>query len=155
MRAGNERLSANFSLTELTKSDLAVRHGIDNSPDISVIANLRQVAEHILEPIRDHFSIPFSPNSGYRCLELNRLLKSPDTSQHVTGQAVDIEVPCVSNIDLASWIVDHLPFDQLILEFHTPGEPDSGWVHCSFVAEGQRGDVLTFTRAGYMKGLIA
>ncbi len=153
-------LSDHFSLEELCKSQTALRCGIDNTPPAdtpdgqAVIAALERVCHRILEPVRTHFGIPFAPNSGYRCLELNRELKSKDTSQHVKGEAVDLELPGVANFDLAVWIRDNLEFDQLILEFYTPGEPSSGWVHCSIKEDGNRKEVLTIGPQGTSKGLI-
>ena len=85
--------------------------------------------------MREHYGIPFAPNSGFRCLDLNRAIGSSDKSQHVTGQAVDFEIPGVDNKDVALWVMDNCDFDQLILEFYKEGEPTSGWVHCSYVIE--------------------
>jgi len=74
--ANNIQLSKNFKLSELVKSSTADRHGIDNWPtDPDIIENLKDIAEHILQPVRDHYGVAFAPNSGYRCLELNRLSK--------------------------------------------------------------------------------
>lgn len=147
------RLSINFTLRELTKSNTALRHGLDNTPDpMGVTVNLVRVAQYILQPVRDNFGIPFSPSSGYRSLELNRLIGSKDTSQHVKGQAVDFEIPGVSNQELAEWIKDNLNFDQLILEFHNPENPSSGWVHCSYVGpECNRNQSLIFDGNKYRK----
>lgn len=142
------QLSQNFTLRELVKSQAAERLNIQNIPGESEISSLKLVARHILQPIRDHFGIAFAPSSGYRSLELNRALKSKDTSQHIRGQAVDIEIPTVSNLELASWIRDQLKFDQLILEFYTAGEVASGWVHCSYVEENRRMAVLNISRQG-------
>ena len=143
-------LSPHFTLAEMCASQTATRLGIENVPNDEEIAALRIVCARILEPVRTQYRVPFSPNSGYRCLALNRALKSKDTSQHVRGQAVDLEVPGVENGDLAQWIADNLEFDQLILEFHTPGVPTSGWVHCSVVPDSNRGEILTIgkTKAG-------
>lgn len=126
-------LSPYFTLREAERSATAARLGIDNSAPEEVIPHLRNVAYSILEPIRLEFGVPFSPNSWYRSLALNRALGSKDTSQHPLGQAVDIEVPTIPNLDLAHWIARHLTFDQLILEFHNPSKPTSGWVHVSYV----------------------
>lgn len=139
------QLTTNFTLYELVKSQTAVRLGIRNIPGEEAVANLRLVATHVLQPVRDHFGIPFTPTSGYRCRELNRALKSRDTSQHIKGQAVDLEIPTVSNLELASWIRDTLKFDQLILEFYTAGAIASGWVHCSYVDKNRRMAVLNIT----------
>ncbi|MEH6545935.1 MAG: D-Ala-D-Ala carboxypeptidase family metallohydrolase [Sneathiella sp.] len=139
------QLTTHFTLHELVKSQTAVRLGIRNIPGEQEMGNLRLVAEHILQPIRDHFGIPFAPTSGYRCRQLNRALKSKDTSQHIKGQAVDLEIPTVSNLELASWIRDTLKFDQLILEFYTASDATSGWVHCSYVDKNRRMAVLNIS----------
>lgn len=145
-------LSKNFTLKELCKSDTAIRLGIPNHPGNEEIENLLALAQNILQPIRDKFG-PFTPQSGFRSLALNRLLKSKDTSQHVKGQAADIEIPGVSNLDLALWISQNLDFDQLILENYEPGDPSSGWVHVSYRGLGNRGQVLTYSQGGYSNGI--
>ena len=128
------KLSENFSLQELLKSQTALRKGIDNKPtDPSVITNLQVLCEKVLQPIRDHFARPVVINSGYRCSKLNKAIGSSSKSQHTKGQAADIEIPGLSNKELAEYIEDHLPFDQLILEFYNGVDPNSGWVHVSYV----------------------
>lgn len=127
------KLSKHFKLKELEKSHTAQRNGIDNRvKDKIILDNLVALCENVLEPIRTNFNIPFSPNSGYRSLELNRLLGSKDTSQHVKGEAVDIEIPSISNRDLAEWIKRNCDFDNIILEYHNEDDPQSGWVHVSY-----------------------
>ena len=91
-------ISRHFTLREACRSMTADRCGIDNTAPPEVAKNLILVAENILEPIRHYFDIPFSPSSWYRCLELNKAIGSKPTSQHVKGQAVDIEVPSLSNL---------------------------------------------------------
>lgn len=148
------QLSEHFSLSELTKSSVAERLNIKNIPADKEISCLKQVAQNILEPLRKHFDTAFFPSSGYRSLALNRAIHSKDTSQHIKGQAVDIEMPGVSNFDLAEWIYKNLDFDQLILEFYEPNDPHSGWVHCSYVDKARRHNVLTFANNVYTDGLI-
>ena len=131
------KLSDHCSLQELTKSSTAERRGIANEPDDEAVENLIMVCETILEPVREHYGIPFIPNSGFRCLELNRAIGSSDRSQHTTGEAVDFEVPGISNREVALWVKENCRFDQLILEFYKEGDPSSGWVHCSYVIEGE------------------
>jgi zinc D-Ala-D-Ala carboxypeptidase len=131
------KLSEHFSLQELTKSSTAERRGIANEPDDEAVENLIMVCETILEPVREHYGIPFIPNSGFRCLELNRAIGSSDRSQHTTGEAVDFEVPGISNREVALGVKENCRFDQLILEFYKEGDPSSGWVHCSYVIEGE------------------
>lgn len=146
-------LSDHFTLEELTRSSIATRHGIDNTPPSDVVDRLTLVCVGILEPLRKNFKIPFAPNSGYRCLELNTLIGSKSTSQHVKGEAVDIELPGISNGDLAMWIYNYVPFDQLILEHYKSGDPTSGWVHVSLKARGNRGIANTFDGRRFLTGL--
>ena len=105
--------------------------------------------------MRDHYGVPFTPSSGYRCLALNRQIGSSDTSQHTKGEAADFEVPSVSNLDVAQWIEANLDFDQLILEFWNENHPNAGWVHCSYKTEGNRNQTLTINSNGVKKGLDA
>jgi len=145
-------LSANFSLEELTKSQTAERQSIPNNPDEDGIYYLRMVAEKILQPVRNRYGIPFTVSSGFRSADLCLAIGSKATSQHTKGQAVDFEVPGISNMDLAYFIKTTLDFDQLILEFYKGG--NTGWVHCS-VADTPRKDLLTYDKShGYRKGLI-
>tara|TARA_R100001015_G_C4562313_1_gene121937 strand:+ start:303 stop:752 length:450 start_codon:yes stop_codon:yes gene_type:complete len=147
------KLSKHFSLQELCKSQTAVRLGIDNlAKDENVITNLKTICENILEPIRENYGIPFSPNSAYRSPKLNNAVGSSQKSQHLKGQAVDIEIPSIDNYELAQWIRNNLKFDQLILEFYN-GEPSSGWVHVSF-ADENRNQLLTFNGKDWNSGLI-
>jgi len=137
-------LSEHFTLGELTRSAIALRHGIDNNPGPREVINLTRLAANILEPVRRNFSLPFRPSSGYRAPEVNRLAGSRPTSQHVTGEAADFELAAIANRNLADWIRANLVFDQLILEFYHPGEPNSGWVHCSYHAHHNRQQCLIF-----------
>ena len=134
----------------MTKSQTAERLGISNEPDEEALDNLALVCENILEPVREHYGIPFSPSSAYRCPELNREIGSSDTSQHISGQAVDFEVPGVPNMELAEWIMDNLDYDQLILEFYKEGQPNSGWVHCSFCHDENRKDAKRFDGSNWI-----
>lgn len=149
------KLSRNFSLAEMTKSQTADRMGIINEPSDEHIESLKKVAENILQPVRDFFDIPFAPSSGYRSAELCMAIGSSEKSQHARGQAADFEVPTISNYDLACWIRDNLDFDQLILECYKSGDPNSGWVHCSYASpEVNRKEVLTYQKgSGYSHGL--
>jgi|TARA_B100001094_G_scaffold200441_1_gene194493 uncharacterized protein YcbK (DUF882 family) len=150
------KLSENFSLQELLKSQTALRKGIDNKPtDPSVITNLQVLCEKVLQPIRDHFARPVVINSGYRCPKLNKAIGSSSKSQHTKGEAADIEIPGLSNKELAEYIEDNLPFDQLILEFYNGVDPNSGWVHVSYVGDSDnRKQTLTINKNGTFPGFI-
>ena len=129
------KLSDNFTLAELIKSQTAERCGIDNNPDKKQIANLVSLCENVLQPIRNYFDKPVVITSGFRSPELSQKIGSSSRSQHCKGQAADIEIPGISNKDLSDWISQNVSFDQVILEFHDPIEPNSCWVHVSFVSE--------------------
>ena len=118
------RLSENFTLAEFTKSQTATRKGLDNSPNEEHLANAKELFENVVQLVRDNFGITVI-NSGYRGPELNEAVGGSSKSQHCKGQAVDIEVPGTSNYEVAKWIEENLEFDQLILEFYTPGIPVS------------------------------
>ena len=136
------KLSANFSLSEMTKSQTATRKGIKNEPSTAHVENLIHLAESVLQPVRDHFGKSVMISSGYRSPELCEAIGSSSKSQHARGEAADFEIMGVDNMQLAMWINKNTDFDQLILEFYEPGDPNSGWVHCSAVREGSRGQVL-------------
>ncbi len=147
-----EKLSPHFKLREFERSQMAERHNIDNTvKEESVYKNLQLLCEHVLEPVRNHYGIPFSPKSGYRCLDLNRRLKSSDTSQHVSGQAADIELPGISNYDLGIWIKNNCEYDTVLLEFYKEGIPSSGWVHVSYVEGNNRKRALIFDGKQYKR----
>ena len=125
------KLSNNFSLAELTKSQTAVRKNINNEPGTQEINNLIHLAETVLQPVRDHFGKPVAISSGYRSSALCEAIGSSAKSQHAKGEAADFEIHGVDNKELATWITKNCEFDQLILEFYDGIDPNSGWVHCS------------------------
>ena len=126
------KLSENFSLIELTKSQTAERKGIDNTPSIEHQENLKLLCTHILQPVRDRFERVVSVSSGYRSPELCLAIGSKTTSQHAKGQAADFEIYGLSNQELATYIKENLDYDQLILEYWKKEDPNAGWVHCSY-----------------------
>ena len=147
----NDKLSPHFRLREFERSQIANRFDIDNTvKEKQIYNNLTLLCENVLEPIRRHYGVPFSPTSGYRCLELNRRLGSSDKSQHVKGQAADIEIPTISNYELGIWIRDNLDYDTVLLEFYKKDVPSSGWVHVSYISkENNRKRALKFDGKEY------
>ena len=135
-------LSKSFTLNELTKSQEALRLGIDNTPSEEHILNLKILCDNILQPIRDFYGMPVSVSSGYRSPKLCEAIGSSRTSQHARGEAADFEIFGVANKDLSDWIVSNLEYDQCILEFWNINEPNSGWVHCSFSTKYNRKQYL-------------
>ena len=152
-------LSENFSLHEMCKSETALRMGFDNTPDDEATENLRALCENVLQKVRDHYGKGVKVNSAYRSPESNAAVGGSKTSDHCKGMAADIEIPGVANADLAQWIMDNLDYTQLILEFYTPGIPDSGWVHVSYDPANLKKQELTATKVAgkttYLPGLVA
>ncbi len=168
------RLSEYFWLSELTKSSTATRLGIDNSlnaaDDAQIIKSLRYLTVDVLDPIRERYGVPFSPGSGFRCFDLEVVLcrasidifleRNPartikdylEMKSHPKGEAADIEIPGVPNLELAEWIRDNLDFDQVILEFYKQNDPTAGWVHVS-TRENNRNEVLTIGNHVTLQGL--
>ena len=134
-------LTRNFSLSELTKSDTAIRKGINNNPNAEQVEKLKALCENILQPIRDHFG-RVKVTSGFRSEDLCLAIGSSRNSQHAKAEAADFECIGVDNAELADWIHKNLSYDQLILEYYTPGEPNSGWIHCSYIPHGSRAQFM-------------
>lgn len=139
------KLSENLSLSEVIRSESAKRKGIDNMPTPEHLANLKVIAEKIFQPIRENFRVPIHISSGYRSKALNTAIGGSLTSQHCTGEALDIDMDGsphgVTNADVFNFIKDKLDFDQIIWEFGSATNPD--WVHVSYrVKGGNRKQVL-------------
>ena len=127
------KLSKNLSLSEITKSNTAIRLGIDNSPSKEDLKRLQLVAEKIFQPLRDHFKRPINVSSGYRGPKLNKAIGGSTNSQHMIGEAMDIDNDVFgkpSNMEIFNYIRENLPFDQLIFEGGTDKNP--AWVHVSY-----------------------
>ena len=130
------KLSKNFSLDEVIRSATATKLGIDNTPEQEHLDNLQVVIDEIAQPLRDHFGKPVRINSGYRSPALNDAIGGSKKSQHSKGEAIDLEIDGVSNMEVADWITENCDYDQVILEFYNPAEgPNSGWVHASCKAD--------------------
>jgi zinc D-Ala-D-Ala carboxypeptidase len=153
------KLTENFSLAEMTKSETALRLDLPNDPEPDHLENLKALAENVLQPVRNHFGKGVKVNSAYRHPDVNKAVGGSTTSDHCKGMAADIEIPGIANADLAEWIKDNCEFRQLILEFYTPGVPDSGWVHVSYNPADNKKQVLTAMKENgktvYKPGLIA
>jgi len=125
-------LSTNFSLWEFERSQTASRHKIDNKSPLEVINELQNLVEHVLQPLRNYVNRPINISSGYRSEKLNSMIGGSSKSQHIKGQAADIECFGMGNLELFDIIKKNFDYDQLILEFHKVDYPNSGWVHISF-----------------------
>jgi hypothetical protein len=137
------QLSTNLSLAEVTRSETAKRRGISNMPTPEHIENFKKLAINIFQPIREHFGKPILISSGYRSAELNKAIGGSLSSQHCSGEAIDIDMDGtdITNAQIFNYIKDNLNFDQMIWEFGTDTNPD--WVHVSFSAsKPQRKQIL-------------
>ncbi len=144
-------LSDHFNIDEASKDSTAIRLGIENTPPKFIIPNLKLIAENILEPIRDEYGEPFSPQSWYRCAELNQLLGGKSNSLHRQGLAVDLELLGWDNDDFAHWCAEFLDYDRIILEYHDAARPNSGWVHLQIVPDAStyRREFMRYDGAHY------
>jgi uncharacterized protein YcbK (DUF882 family) len=122
------QLTTNFSLEEFTRSTTANRLGIDNTPNAIEIANLRRLCIQILQPARLVLG-PVQVSSGFRSAALNAAVGGVSNSAHRLGFAADVVPVNVSTLELAKWIKNNTQFDQVILEFGTPQNPN--WIHVS------------------------
>ena len=149
------QLSPHFSLSEFTKSQTAIRKGIDKTQKGAPLEALKALCVNVLEPVREHFGKPIKISSGYRCKALNDSIGGSGTSQHCAGEAADFEVPGVSNKEVAKYIRDNLTYDQLILEGYDGQDPNSGWIHVSYRPDRARKMHGTWNKAqGYKWGTL-
>lgn len=166
-------ISKYFTFRELTRSDVADRLGIDNASFVTeeIFSKLMTVSNMILDIVRAHYNIAFSPNSGFRCEDLEKAITWGGDNinssfakwcrrhrlevnlsswkryfvkkSHPSGEAVDYEVPGIDNEEVYHWVSGNLMFDQNILEFHKSGQPKSGWVHTSYAGGNNRQSSFT------------
>jgi zinc D-Ala-D-Ala carboxypeptidase len=138
------KLTKNFSLEELTRSDTAERKGIDNSPTAEHIHNLAALCENVLQPLRDKLKHSIRVTSGYRSEKLNNAIGGSKTSEHSFGKAADIKLIIdgenKSELLYLSILEMGIPFRQMIWEFGDEETPS--WVHISFNKEDNKKQTL-------------
>lgn len=144
-----ERISKYVSLSEVTKSNEAIRLGLSNIPNDAVIANLKLVCTNVFDKVREHFNVPIRISSGYRSPLLNKSIGGASNSQHCLGQALDIDADILgqlTNSQVFNYIKDVIKdYDQLIWEFGDSKEP--AWVHVSYVGvKNNRKQILVATK---------
>ena len=144
-------LSQSVTLLEATKSQTAIQNGIDNTPPADVLENMKRTATKIIDPVKSRF--PWATvSSFYRSPKLNKKIGGAANSQHVTGEAVDLDSPNDhANEDIFVFIKDNLVFDQLIKEYpNEKGVPS--WVHASYVEHPKknRGQILVKLKDKYI-----
>ena len=134
-------LSKNISLEEAISSQAATRLKINNTPSAEIQNKLKITAEKVIQKVRDHFGQPIRISSGYRSPKVNAAVAGSKTSQHMTGEAYDIQgTNGVTNAQIFEYIKQNLLFDQLIWEFGTTKNP--AWVHVSYREGRNRKQVL-------------
>lgn len=133
------QLSENFTLEELIHSSTADNHHINNYPDKFAIDNLKKLATDILQPIRNKYGKPIYVNSGYRCPQLNRLLKGSTTSQHLNGSAADID--CSNNQALWNIIVNMIQSNEITVG-QLINEKNLSWIHISLPMPHKQNQIL-------------
>jgi uncharacterized protein YcbK (DUF882 family) len=135
------KLSKNFSLQEVCKSEIAKDRNIDNRIPAKLINNAVLLIENVLQPVRGHFGKPVDIHSFYRCEEVNKIAGGEKTSQHLQGKAADFTISGIKLIDIAKYINESCIFDQLIIE--------TAWLHCSYNHNKNRGQVLKYDGIKY------
>jgi hypothetical protein len=144
------QLSKHLSLAEVTRSETAKRKGVSNMPTPEHLENFKLLAEKVFEPIREHFKVPIHISSGYRSKELNKAIGGSSSSQHLLGQAIDIDMDGsasgVTNKQVFDFIIKNLDFDQTIAEF--PKNGNLSWVHVSFSKKQNRKQILVAKKNG-------
>ena len=125
-------MTPHFTLAELTASETAERHGIDNTPTPEHLENLQRLAE-FLETVKTALGgKPVMINSAYRGPAVNEKVGGSKSSQHMIGCAADLRIPGMNPDQVCRAIIAaDLPFDQLIREFYDPAKAAGGWTHVS------------------------
>jgi len=133
------RLSKNFTMSEVTRSNTAKRLGIDNTPKNAHLKNMQHLITNLVQPMRDALG-PIRITSGYRSPDLNRAIGGSKKSQHCKAQAVDVQFwkdGEMCNQEIYRWVLNSdIEFDQMINEF------DFAWIHISLKDKGSRRQVL-------------
>ena len=125
------KLTKNFSLNEMCKSNMARLRGLPNTPNTEQIKNLQKLCENVLQPLRDYLGEPVVINSGFRSQAVNMAVGGAKNSQHVLGEAADIRCKDLAYAKrIYTWIMDNLEFDQLILE----KKNGVVWIHVSYTS---------------------
>jgi hypothetical protein len=132
------QISKHLTLEELCNSEIAKKLGIVNAPNQLQIENLKTLALKVYEPVREHFGVEINISSGYRIMNLNQAINGSITSQHCSGEAIDIDMKGdkVSNSQVFHWIKDNLKYDELIWEFGDKKNPN--WIHVSYCKDNRQ-----------------
>jgi hypothetical protein len=136
-----QRLTANFTLEELTKT----RFALDNTPSPKVVENLQLLCEKVLQPLRDAVG-PVNVTSGYRSKVVNEAVNGARNSDHLWGYAADLQSPDGNHRKLYDWLKANAMFTQLIYEFGNDTQPQ--WVHVSYNPKDLKREILRARNVG-------
>jgi zinc D-Ala-D-Ala carboxypeptidase len=136
-----KRLTANFTLEELTKT----RFNLDNTPSAAQVQNLQTLCEKVLQPLRDAVG-PVNVTSGYRSKDVNILVHGARNSDHLYGYAADLQSPDGNHRKIYDWLKTHAMFTQLIYEFGNDAQPQ--WVHVSYNPKDLKREILRARNVG-------
>ena len=146
-------ISKHISYKEATFSQTALRRDLDNTPNDEQLKCMEEVAENIFEPLREWVGGPIKVNSFFRGLLLNTAIGGAKASQHMKGQAIDIDDTFghTTNAKMYYWIKENLDFDQIIWEFGDDKNPN--WIHISYVSpeENRNRCLLAYKENGRSK----
>ena len=134
-------LSKHFTKAEFEHSNTAIQRGISNFMDSGQTQKAIDLCENVLEPLRAHVGQPIKLNCGYRSPLVNKAVGGAKSSQHILGEAADLDLHDASIVE---WIKDNLDFDQLIAEFPSNGKPS--WLHVSYRKGRNRKQILVATK---------
>jgi len=144
-----DKVSKHITYAEATKSQIAVRFGLDNTPTVEQFLCMKDTANEIFEKVREHFDVPIAVSSFFRSEKVNEKAGGSSTSDHLTGRSIDMDADVfggVTNREIFEFIRDNFVFDQLIWEFGSNKNPD--WVHASFRRGSNRMEIKRATREG-------
>jgi len=138
-----------LSLEEAIYSNTALKLGINNMPNTTVIKNIELTAQKIYDPLFEQFGNNLVINSFFRSEALNKAIKGAPKSDHMLGRAIDMELKNSSNLILADFILEHLAYDQLIYEYPVKG--NVSWVHTSYRNENRQQALIAHRSNGRLK----
>lgn len=137
------KLSEHFTKAEFEHSNTAIQRGIQNVMDSGQTQKAIDLCENVLEPLRKHLGVPIKLNCGYRSPLVNKAVGGAKMSQHILGEAVDVDL---HSRDIFEWIINNLEFDQAIFEFGT--DENAGWFHLSYRKGRNRKQALRAKKQG-------
>jgi hypothetical protein len=140
-KSEGQLLTPDFNLNEFTVSQAAERFGYNNTPSDEVIANLKELCVHVLQPLREMVKAPVIITSGYRCPSVNAVIGGYYHSQHLEGKAADFLIPSLTLPESFNEVYKYLPYDQLIYEF-------GRWIHVSYNGTENRKQAMTSKKVG-------